>query len=983
MNRLHILLLVLLTVCKSNAQTVTVSVPAQFDTILVNTSDSLAFWVRNPGPTPFTVTDINATRAEFRIKDTAFTVPANDSVRVYVHFTTNQNVTWKDVLLVTGTGLKGSLPLQWRGTGRIADGAYNATQGLWENALKTALTNLVTGHTNLGYDVARNRMFETVDDVNLTDTIECVYTGRRIRAVNRTEAQNQNFDTEHTWPQGTFNSADPMRSDLNHLFPTYSPANSQRGSYPFGPVVSSITYQEGGSKKGLNSNGVISFEPRDVQKGDVARALFYFMLRYQNNYEGYLDQPQETYLRQWHTSDPVNAKELQRNTRLASYQGKRNPLVDYPQFVERITSFRSATAPTLYPDILASASAINFGTVAVGDSIEWTLIIINNGRAALTLSGLTLQSPSSNFRIVNTPTGVPVDSFASVRVRFIPTQSNQSSSNTVIIQSNDPDEGTVNIALSGTGSSGTVQTLLNFPANSATAVPTPVLFTWYRPSGADQYHFQLSLSNTFSSFIANDSTLVDSSASPAGLALNTTYHWRVRSHAATGWGTFSATRSFTTWTTPAQVLLLNPADAATNTPIPTIFEWQSTALATRYHFDLDTTSSFISPIDSDTTLTAVSRTASGLSLGTTYYWRVRAGNGAGWSTYAPTRSFTSWSLPDQAQLVSPADSTEGVPIPAPMYWQSTPTATRYQLDLSLLSSFVTVLVTDSSLTDTTRLVSELESNTTYYWRVRSGNGAGWGAFAGTRSFTTGNPPAQVQLGSPANLVRGIPTPVVFSWQPSPDATIYNFELSQSGSFGIVLVSDSSLTDTLHTVSGLDTLTTYYWRVRARNNFGWGPFSQAWEFRIASVFTLTKQMNAGWSLVSVPVLPPDSSTAAIFPTAVSAAYLYNAGYVQSDTLSPGVGYWMKFGQSEVISISGEPLSTDTIEVSAGWNLIGSISYPLDTSTIVTLPSGIIMSPFFGFNDGYAVVDTLEPVRGYWVRCSQQGQILLTTGGAVSP
>ncbi len=975
MYRCYVLLFMLLIGGGPAQAQISLSSPTQFDTVLVNTTDSLAFWVRNAGGTPFTVTDINTTRQEFRVKDTSFTVPANDSVRVYVHFGTNQNVTWKDVVLVLGSGLPGALPVRWTGTGRFADPSYNSTQGLWENALKTALTNLVTSHTSLGYNTGRDRMFETVDDHGLHDTIECVYTGRRIRATNRTEAQNQNFDTEHTWPQGTFNQIEPNRSDLNHLFPTYSPANNARGSYPFGVVVSNITYQEGGSKRGLNASGDIAFEPRDVQKGDVARALFYFMLRYQNNYEGYLDQNQENALRLWYKSDTVNSKDRTRNNAVASFQGKRNPLVDHPEFIDRISSFRSSTAPTLSPDILTSTEAINFGTIAVGDSLEWTLFLLNNGRATLSVSGLLLQSPSPNFRIVDTPTSVSVDSFARVRVRFIPTQASQIYNNALVIQSSDPDEATVNVALTGSSSSGSPQITLNTPANSASGVETPVAFTWFRIQSADLYHLQVSLSNTFASFVVNDSSLVDSSIVQSGLSMNTTYYWRVRAHTGAGWGSFSTTRSFTTWTTPAQVISLSPADGATNVSIPSLFTWQSVATAIGYQFDLSTSSSFDTTLMTDSSLIGTSRLVSGLMMNTTYYWRVRARNGAGWGPYSASRSFTTWTIPTQAVAISPADSTGDVPIPTLFVWHSTELATRYQLEVSLSSAFSTVIVSDSSLTDTSRSVSILEPGTTYYWRIRAGNGAGWGAHSETRVLTTWIAPAMTQLVSPADGTRGTGSPPVLVWQQVVDAKVYKLEVSTGSSFASLVLSDSTLVDTMKAVAGLDTLTSYFWRVSAGNGAGWGPASLAWQFRVAETFTLVTQMSSGWNMIALPVEPIDPRATSVFPSATSAAFAYSNGYVSRDTLYQGVGYWMNFGPSHQISVSGEPITSDSVPVNAGWNLIGAISSPVPVSSITTSPSGIVMSPFFEFNNGYSGATTLSPMKAYWVRCTQAGTLIL--------
>jgi hypothetical protein len=241
-----------------------------------------------------------------------------------------------------------------------------------------------------------------------------------------------------------------MVSDVNHLFPVDEPANSARSNYPFGPVVSGITWQNGGSKLGRNAANTIVFEPRDSHKGDVARVMFYFLLRYPSNYGTFMDATQEAALRLWYRSDPVSTKETLRCSAIAVYQGKRNPLVDHPEFIDRITYFRSSTVPTQSPDIAVSPATINFGQVAVGDTGTWRLLIRNTGMAPLSILNIGLQSASSNFQIGSFVNGLPADSFQQVVVRFTPTASGQSYSNALIVQSNDPGEGTLTIPVAGT-----------------------------------------------------------------------------------------------------------------------------------------------------------------------------------------------------------------------------------------------------------------------------------------------------------------------------------------------------------------------------------------------------------------------------------------------------------------------------------------------------------------------------------------------------
>ncbi len=472
---IHLFVLVILfSTTRSQILSLSVS-QLNFGTKQTNLKDSLSFRIRNAGNYPITVSDINTFKAAFTLRDTTFTVRAHDSVTAWVYFKTNQKVTWTDILVVENSGGRGSLTLRLTGTGSYNDPAYASTQNLWENALKAALTNLVTGHTSLGYNTARDRMFETIDDGGV-DTIECVYIGRKIYATTRTIAQNQNFNTEHTWPQSFF-ADEPMVSDLNHLFPSDAVPNSNRANYPFGPVVSNITYNVGGSRLGHRADGATAFEPRDVHKGDVARALFYFMIRY-GNLGSYMDAIQENDLRVWNKTDPVSAKEIARNNAIASYQLKRNPLIDHPEFTDRITQYYTTAAPTLYPDIAASPASASLGSISYTDSITYNLTVVNRGRATLNISSVTLQNGTTGYSILSYPSTIPVDSFGTVRVKFKPTLPVVNFyNNTVVINSNDPDQPTLNVPMTATAflPQVIVRVLLEGPYNPATGLMTTML----------------------------------------------------------------------------------------------------------------------------------------------------------------------------------------------------------------------------------------------------------------------------------------------------------------------------------------------------------------------------------------------------------------------------------------------------------------------------------------------------------------------------
>ncbi|HUL45195.1 MAG TPA: T9SS type A sorting domain-containing protein [Bacteroidota bacterium] len=145
-------------------------------------------------------------------------------------------------------------------------------------------------------------------------------------------------------------------------------------------------------------------------------------------------------------------------------------------------------------------------------------------------------------------------------------------------------------------------------------------------------------------------------------------------------------------------------------------------------------------------------------------------------------------------------------------------------------------------------------------------------------------------------------------------------------------------------------------------------------------TLSLGITSSWNLVSVPLGVKNLAAHVLFPTAISKAFAYNTTYLQVDTLKNGAGYWLKFPGAVDDSISGQPLRTDTIPVIAGWNLIGSISSRVAVASVQSIPPGMITSHFFGYLGQYAVADTIQPGKGYWVKVTGSGSLVLNAAGS---
>ncbi|MDI6767873.1 MAG: T9SS type A sorting domain-containing protein [Bacteroidota bacterium] len=154
-----------------------------------------------------------------------------------------------------------------------------------------------------------------------------------------------------------------------------------------------------------------------------------------------------------------------------------------------------------------------------------------------------------------------------------------------------------------------------------------------------------------------------------------------------------------------------------------------------------------------------------------------------------------------------------------------------------------------------------------------------------------------------------------------------------------------------------------------------------------IFTRTIKVAEAWNLLSVPVITKNYNKKYLFPTAISSAFNYKGSYNIVDSLENGMGYWLKYPFIRNIDIVGEGIVLDTIDVSIGWNILGSISYPVPTNNIISIPGNMIVSRFFCYDvmtSQYMQSDTIKPGYGYWVKVNQDGKLILLVnpGGSLA-
>jgi subtilisin family serine protease len=89
-----------------------------------------------------------------------------------------------------------------------------------------------------------------------------------------------------------------------------------------------------------------------------------------------------------------------------------------------------------------------------------------------------------------------------------------------------------------------------------------------------------------------------------------------------------------------------------------------------------------------------------------------------------------------ASLSSPTNNATGVSISPTLHWSAYSGAVKYHLQVSGQPCLTTLIVNDTTITTTSKQVSNLSYSTSYYWRVRAKTSEGYQGWSAVWKFTT-------------------------------------------------------------------------------------------------------------------------------------------------------------------------------------------------------------------------------------------------------
>ena len=234
---------------------------------------------------------------------------------------------------------------------QIPTGYYSSAENKSDQSLRLALHNIIDDHTAYSYTSSSTDTWDILKeadaDPNNANNVLLIYTRESVNGAQE-YASGSGWNREHVWAKsrGDFGTATGAGSDVHNLRASNINVNSTRSNYNFDDCTISSCEN---TFWNYYSSSALVFEPRDEDKGDVARIIFYMDIRYEGD-NGELDLEMtesllstsskiprhgvRSTLLEWHVQDPVDDFERNRNNVIYDYQGNRNPFIDHPELVE-------------------------------------------------------------------------------------------------------------------------------------------------------------------------------------------------------------------------------------------------------------------------------------------------------------------------------------------------------------------------------------------------------------------------------------------------------------------------------------------------------------------------------------------------------------------------------------------------------------------------------------------------------------------------
>ena len=229
---------------------------------------------------------------------------------------------------------------------RAETGYYPSTiNGLKGAELKAAVAQAIASHRQIASTAELKQLLTSIDAAP-DGTITAVFDESPLNMVN---------DYVGVINPAHYGDSSPymmqLSYDLHCIVPCTSATHDAIADYP-PDIVTTTNAGNNALKVGLaiiDGIATNAYEPTDSVKGDVARMIMYAVTCYSGykwqgralniiNGGAYptLNRHGITLLLEWHRADAVSQREKKRNDAIYSFQGNRNPFIDFPELAEHL-----------------------------------------------------------------------------------------------------------------------------------------------------------------------------------------------------------------------------------------------------------------------------------------------------------------------------------------------------------------------------------------------------------------------------------------------------------------------------------------------------------------------------------------------------------------------------------------------------------------------------------------------------------------------
>ncbi len=217
-----------------------------------------------------------------------------------------------------------------------------------------------------------------------------------------------------------------------------------------------------------------------------------------------------------------------------------------------------------------------------------------------------------------------------------------------------------------------------------------------------------------------------------------------------------------------------------------------------------------------------------------YFWRVRAKIDSEGS-FSGSRTFIT-GFPENPEILAPQNLVSNISTNPKIEWETSTVSDEIEVLISTSSSFNNVVAEETfeaSLGEGI-LETELEEDTWYYLKIRASNSFGKSLYSELNTFQTSSGPIpDVSIVSPENGTT-VASFDSLKWKTTTtEGTItFMIDISYNENFNDILTSSGWISETELQVSkfNIDGDKTYYWRVKAKSEFGESYYTNAGNFR---------------------------------------------------------------------------------------------------------------------------------------------------------